>query len=170
MNLLINYLLEDLLCLVIKKHMEKKLKSRVRSRRILPVIGVYDVFSAALAAKKFEAIFAAAMDSLPVSMVFQMRVLSLVMTWFPLFPRLRQKLNSIHIIVDIDEGYGSAESASTAVKMLEQAGASGLILEDQKKAKKCGHLNNKLILDINEYKERLIAVLESNKDLYDSPH
>jgi|TARA_Y100000992_G_scaffold79628_1_gene50512 2-methylisocitrate lyase-like PEP mutase family enzyme len=149
-----------------KKTYGEKLKSRVRSRRILPVIGVYDVFSAALAAKKFEAIFcsgyglSASFYGLPdEGFITCNDMVSFV-------SRLRQKLNSIHIIVDIDEGYGSAESASTAVKMLEQAGASGLILEDQKRPKKCGHLNNKLILDINEYKERLIAVVESNKDLY----
>ena len=75
-----------------KKTYGEKLKSRVRSRRILPVIGVYDVFSAALAAKNLKLFFAAAMDSLPVSMVFQMRVLSLVMTWFPLFPGLDKSL------------------------------------------------------------------------------
>ncbi len=144
----------------------EKLKSRIRSRRILPVIGVYDIFSAALAEKKFEAIFcsgyglSASFYGLPdEGFITCNDMVSFV-------SRLRQKLNSVHIIVDIDEGYGSAESASTAVKMLEQAGASGLILEDQKRPKKCGHLNNKLILDINEYKERLIAVLESNKDLY----
>jgi len=149
-----------------KKTYGEKLKSRIRSRRILPVIGVYDIFSAALAEKKFEAIFcsgyglSASFYGLPdEGFITCNDMVSFV-------SRLRQKLNNVHIIVDIDEGYGSAESASTAVKKLEQAGASGLILEDQKRPKKCGHLNNKLILDINEYKERLIAVLESNKDLY----
>ena len=125
-----------------KKTYGEKLKSRIRSRRILPVIGVYDIFSAALAEKKFEAIFcsgyglSASFYGLPdKGFITCNDMVSFV-------SRLRQKLNSVHIIVDIDEGYGSAESASTAVKMLEQAGASGLILEDQKRPKKCGHLNN----------------------------
>ena len=84
-----------------KKTYGEKLKSRVRSRRILPVIGVYDVFSAALAAKKFEAIFcsgyglSASFYGLPdEGFITCNDMVSFV-------SRLRQKLNNIHIIDNI---------------------------------------------------------------------
>ena len=142
------------------------LKTRLESNKILPMIGVYDVFSAALVADKFEAIFCSGYGF---SASFYGLPDEGFITWNDMLAyvaRLRAILDDTHIIVDIDDGYGDPTIASIATKRLEQVGASAVILEDQRRPKKCGHLQGKEILDINEYKERLSAILEVKKDLY----
>ena len=142
------------------------LKARLESNNILPMIGVYDVFSAALVADKFEAIFCSGYGF---SASFYGLPDEGFITWNDMLAyvaRLRAILDNTHIIVDIDDGYGDPTIASIATKRLEQVGASAVILEDQRRPKKCGHLQGKEILDINEYKERLSAILEVKKDLY----
>ena len=45
------------------------------------------------------------------------------------------------------------------VEHLERIGASGVILEDQKRPRRCGHVTGKQILAIEEYLEKLNLVL-----------
>ena len=149
-----------------KKIYGQLLKSRIDSKEILPMIGVYDVFSASLVAEKYEAIFCSGYGF---SASFYGLPDEGFITWTDMLSyveRLRATLDDTHIIVDIDDGYGDHTIASIVTKRLEQVGASAVILEDQRRPKKCGHLQGKEILDISEYKERLIAVIEAKKDLY----
>mgnify|MGYP006189920873 FL=1 len=149
-----------------KKIYGQLLKSRIDSKEILPMIGVYDVFSASLVAEKYEAIFCSGYGF---SASFYGLPDEGFITWTDMLSyveRLRATLDDTHIIVDIDDGYGDHTIASIVTKRLEQVGASAVILEDQRRPKKCGHLQGKEILDINEYKERLLAVIEAKKDLY----
>jgi 2-methylisocitrate lyase-like PEP mutase family enzyme len=154
-----------------KTNMNKKiygqfLKSRIENNKILPIIGVYDIFSASLVSEKFEAVFcsgygfSASFYGLPDEGFIDWKDMILYVE------RLRTILNDTHIIVDIDDGYGDDAIASRVTKRLEEVGASAVILEDQRRPKKCGHLEGKEILDISEYKERLLAVIEAKKDLY----
>ncbi len=48
---------------------------------------------------------------------------------------------------------------------LEAIGASGVILEDQKRPRRCGHVNGKQILPLEEYLEKLDLVLAARRDL-----
>ncbi len=57
--------------------------------------------------------------------------------------RVRTILPSHHIVVDIDDGYCDTEVACHVVTMLENIGASGVILEDQQRPRKCGHYAGK---------------------------
>ena len=45
-------------------------------------------------------------------------------------------------------------------------GITGVILEDQKRPRKCGHLGNKVLLDVDEYLLKLNRVLATRKDLF----
>lgn len=51
------------------------------------------------------------------------------------------------------------------VQRLERIGASGIILEDQKRPRRCGHADGKQVLPLEEYLEKLNLVLESRRDL-----
>jgi 2-methylisocitrate lyase-like PEP mutase family enzyme len=79
--------------------------------------------------------------------------------------RLRLAFPKHHMLVDIDDGYVDPEVACHVVQRLEKIGASGVILEDQKRPRRCGHEDGKLILPLEEYLEKLNLVLESRKDL-----
>ena len=47
------------------------------------------------------------------------------------------------LIVDADTGFGNAINVAHTVRMLEQAGASAIQIEDQHAPKRCGHFAGK---------------------------
>ena len=51
------------------------------------------------------------------------------------------------------------------VEHLERIGTSGVILEDQKRPRRCGHVTGKQILPIEEYLEKLNLVLQTRSEL-----
>jgi len=73
---------------------------------------------------------------------------------------------SVPVIVDADTGYGNALSVWKLVSELENAGASGIFLEDQRWPKRCGHMQGKEVVSKEEYTEKLQAALDarSNKN------
>jgi len=73
---------------------------------------------------------------------------------------------SVPLIVDADTGYGNALSVWKLVQELEEVGASGIFLEDQRWPKRCGHMQGKEVIQRDEYAEKLQAALDarSNKD------
>jgi 2-methylisocitrate lyase-like PEP mutase family enzyme len=151
---------------ILKPKFGNLLRSRLETNNILPLIGIYDVFSAALVAKKFEAIFcsgygfAASYYGLPDEGYI---------TWTDMVAyveRIRAVLPSTHIVVDIDDGYGDPNIAANIACRLERVGASAVILEDQRRPKKCGHLPGKEILAMEEYMPRLKAVLDIRENLF----
>ena len=144
----------------------QQLRERVNQGKILSMIGVYDAFSSLLAADKFDAIFCSGYG-------FSASYYGLpdegFITWTDMVAyvqRVRAILKDTHIIVDIDDGYGDHTIAEIVTRRLEQVGASGIILEDQRRPKKCGHLKGKEILPIDEYKKRLQAVIDTKNDIF----
>jgi 2-methylisocitrate lyase-like PEP mutase family enzyme len=195
-------------------------RARIKDAGLLPAIGVYDVFSASLAARKFETIFLSGYG-------FCASTYGLPDEGFIAWPdmvayceRVRAVIPGHHIIVDIDDGYGDpliaanvcllllhfAPNSSTStflllsspltshlsslsyplsfpitiplsllplltlvfqvVQRLERVGASAIIMEDQVRPKKCGHLPGKEILPIDTYLVRLRRILRVRKHLF----
>jgi 2-methylisocitrate lyase-like PEP mutase family enzyme len=129
-------------------------------------LGVYDVFSASLAARHYDAIFvsgfgfAASHYGLPdIGFITWSDMVSFVQ-------RLRLVLPSHHILVDIDDGYGDPEVAAHVVSALARAGASGVVLEDQKRPRRCGHVGGKQIMELDEFLIKLDRVLKARGDLF----
>ena len=73
---------------------------------------------------------------------------------------------SVPLIVDIDTGYGNALTVRKLIQELENAGVSGVFLEDQKWPKRCGHMKGKDVISKEEYVEKLQSAIDakSNKD------
>jgi 2-methylisocitrate lyase-like PEP mutase family enzyme len=129
-------------------------------------MGIYDVFSASIAARHFDAVFLSGYGF--TSSYYGLPDEGYV-TWDDIVDfsaRVRSILQSAHVIVDIDDGYGDEKISMNVVRRLEQAGASGVILEDQKRPKKCGHLPGKEVLPTETYLRRLEALLEVRRDLF----
>jgi 2-methylisocitrate lyase-like PEP mutase family enzyme len=80
--------------------------------------------------------------------------------------RIRTVLPDHHILVDIDDGYCDVEVACHVVSILESSGASGVVLEDQKRPRRCGHFDGKQIMDLDEYLAKLKQVLSTRRDLF----
>ena len=70
-----------------------------------------------------------------------------------------------HLLVDIDDGFGDATVASHVARTLERSGASGVVLEDQARPRRCGHLDGKQLLPLPEYLNKLEAVLADRSSL-----
>ncbi|SVB27378.1 uncharacterized protein METZ01_LOCUS180232 [marine metagenome] len=141
-------------------------KAEISDKNIVPLIGVYDALSASLSSKYFNAVFcsgygfSASRYGLPdEGFIAWQDMISYV-------ENMRSILPDIHIVVDIDEGYGDDKIARTVTSRLENVGASAIVLEDQRRPKKCGHLPGKEIISRDEHIKRLTSVLNVRKDLY----
>ncbi|MEM0951589.1 MAG: methylisocitrate lyase [Cyanobacteria bacterium P01_H01_bin.74] len=64
---------------------------------------------------------------------------------------------TIPVIADADNGYGEAINVFRTVQLYEQAGLSGLHIEDQVMPKRCGHLEGKQIISITAMAEKIQA-------------
>lgn len=140
-------------------------QAMTEKKNILPFIGIYDVFSASMAGRHFDSLFvsgfgfAASHYGLPdIGFITWTDIVDFVQ-------RLRTVMPSHNLLVDIDDGYCDPEVACHVVSVLEAAGASGVVLEDQKRPRRCGHFEGKQIMALDEYLEKLRAVLAVRKDM-----
>jgi 2-methylisocitrate lyase-like PEP mutase family enzyme len=142
------------------------LRQAVENNSITALIGVYDVFSASIAARSFDGIFVSGFS-------FAASYYGLPDIGFIAWPdivnftqRIRTILPKHHILVDIDDGYCDPEVACHVVGLLENISASGVILEDQLRPRMCGHLDGKQIMELPQFMEKLQKVLDTRKDMF----
>jgi 2-methylisocitrate lyase-like PEP mutase family enzyme len=64
------------------------------------------------------------------------------------------------VIVDIDTGYGGVFNVERTVDALMRMGAAGCFLEDQEWPKRCGHMEGKRVVPLDDYLPRLRAALD----------
>jgi len=65
----------------------------------------------------------------------------------------------VPVIVDVDTGYGGALNVERTVQELIRVGAAGCFLEDQVWPKRCGHMEGKRIVELDDYLPKLRAAL-----------
>ena len=72
------------------------------------------------------------------------------------------------VIVDADTGYGNAINVIRTVRELIAAGAAGMFLEDQVWPKRCGHMQGKQVIPLEEQVKKLKAAIEAkqNRDFF----
>ena len=72
----------------------------------------------------------------------------------------------VPVIADADTGYGNELNTTRTIREYERRGVAGLHIEDQGFPKKCGHLDNKVIVPLDEYlaKVRAAAAARTNPD------
>lgn len=68
------------------------------------------------------------------------------------------------VIADADTGYGNAINVIRTVRSYEQAGVSGLHIEDQVMPKKCGHMSGKAVIPAAEMVGKIRAAAEARRD------
>lgn len=143
----------------------QRLKTAIANNKLTPFIGVYDVFSASMAGRHFDSLFvsgfgfAASHYGLPdIGFITWTDIVAFVQ-------RIRTVLPTHNLLVDIDDGYCDPEVACHVVSVLEAAGASGVVLEDQKRPRRCGHFEGKQIMELDEYIAKLKAVLATRRDM-----
>src|SRR6202451_1812791 len=70
----------------------------------------------------------------------------------------------VPVIADADTGYGSELNVVRTVREYEQRGVAGIHIEDQGFPKKCGHLENKAIIPIEDYLAKIRAAAGARRD------
>jgi len=126
-----------------------------------PFLGIYDCFSASIAAPYSPNLFlsgfgfSASHYGLPdVGYVAWSDIVGAA--W-----RIRQILPRHKLLVDIDDGYVDAHTACHVAAQLDSMGAAMAMLEDQARPRRCGHVSGKRLLPLPDYLEKLKAVLDS---------
>jgi methylisocitrate lyase len=70
----------------------------------------------------------------------------------------------VPVIVDADTGFGEPMNVARTVASLEDAGLAGMHLEDQVNPKRCGHLDGKAVVSLEEALRRLRAAIDARTD------
>lgn len=141
-------------------------RRRIETGRLLPLIGVYDVFSALIASRIFEGVFcsgysyAASAYGLPDVGYVNWRDMT---DWAT---KVRHALPDTQILVDVDDGFGDQVVAANTVRNLEANGLSAVMMEDQKRPRRCGHFEGKEILPMGEYLTKLNRVMETRQSIF----
>jgi 2,3-dimethylmalate lyase len=78
------------------------------------------------------------------------------------------RVSTAPVIVDADTGYGNAVNVLRTVRDLQDAGASGVFLEDQVWPKKCGHMAGKRVVETAEHASKIRAAVDARgeRDLF----
>jgi 2-methylisocitrate lyase-like PEP mutase family enzyme len=71
---------------------------------------------------------------------------------------------TLPVIADADTGYGNELNATRTVREYERRRVAGLHIEDQGFPKKCGHLDNKVIVPLDEYLAKIRAAVAARRD------
>ncbi len=74
------------------------------------------------------------------------------------------KVSSLPTIMDIDTGFGEVMNVYRTIKEIEYCGLSGCHLEDQINPKRCGHLDNKEIVETSEMVKKIRAAVDARID------
>jgi 2-methylisocitrate lyase-like PEP mutase family enzyme len=70
----------------------------------------------------------------------------------------------IPIIADADTGYGNAVNLVRTVREFERIGVAAIHIEDQVTPKRCGHLDGKEVVSLDEVAQKIAAALATRTD------
>jgi methylisocitrate lyase len=81
------------------------------------------------------------------------------------FVRQIVRASGLPLLVDGDTGHGEALNVMHMVRVLEEAGAGAVHIEDQVLPKKCGHLDGKQLVAPHEMAAKIAAAARARRDL-----
>jgi 2-methylisocitrate lyase-like PEP mutase family enzyme len=136
----------------------------VAEGKMLVTPGVYDVLSARLAARAgFPAavltgygVAASYVGEPDFGLFTQTEILDVARRITAAVP--------IGLVVDGDTGHGGPLNVQRMVSELVRMGAVGVILEDQRWPKRCGHMRDKAVIDADEHAAKIRAAVDAKGD------
>jgi len=139
------------------------LKQLLKRNRLLVAPGCFDGLSARLVQEAgFEAAY---LSGGAVARSMGIPDIGLV-TMSETIERAAQVVSAIHIpvIADADTGYGNAVNLVRTVREFERVGVAAIHIEDQITPKRCGHLDGKEVISLDEMENKLRAALATRSD------
>ena len=67
-------------------------------------------------------------------------------------------------LIDLDTGFGEPMNAARSIQEIEDAGLAGCHLEDQLSPKRCGHLDNKVLIPAGDMVQKIRAAADAKRD------
>jgi 2-methylisocitrate lyase-like PEP mutase family enzyme len=140
------------------------LRARLQSGEILVAPGAYDALTARLLEQAgFEAVYRGGYAASAAA--FALPDLGIT-TLTDMVDHLRRMTNAIGVpvIADADTGYGEVPQVVHTVHELEAAGAAAIQFEDQVFPKRCGHMEGKKVIPVEEMVIKLRAALNARRN------
>ncbi len=138
------------------------LKKLLNTRDRLLVPGVYDALSAKIAVQAgFESLY---MSGFAVAGSLLGRPDIDLVTACEMTERAQQIVaaaDGVPVIADGDNGYGGEHNVARLVQGYEAAGVQCIQLEDQVSPKRCGHMENKQVVPLEEAVSKILAAVSS---------
>jgi methylisocitrate lyase len=147
-----------------RRHAGDRLRTLLQRPGILRLPGAHSALAGLLAREAgFEALYVSgaavtASMGLPDLGILAMEELCAVV-------RSIARATDLPLVVDGDTGYGEALNVMRLVRELECAGAAAVHIEDQVLPKKCGHLNDKILVRPDEMAAKVAAAVRARRHL-----
>jgi 2-methylisocitrate lyase-like PEP mutase family enzyme len=140
---------------------QTSLSARLSVPPILIAPGVYDALTALIAERSgFDALYISGagiaysrLGRPDIGLVGMSEVVQTVAL-------IRDRVGAL-LIVDADTGYGNALNVLRTVRLLERAGANAIQIEDQDFPKRCGHLDDKVLISAPEMAGKIKAAVDA---------
>lgn len=133
----------------------------VEQGRIMVVPGVYDVLSAKIAERAgFPAVV---LTGYGVAASYLGEPDFGLLTQTEILDTARRVLGAtrVGLVVDGDTGFGGPLNVQRLVRELVRMGARGVLLEDQRWPKRCGHMRGKEVIDAAEHAAKIRAAVDA---------
>ena len=73
-------------------------------------------------------------------------------------------VGDLPLIADADTGYGNPINVRRTIREYERAGVAAVHIEDQMWPKKCGHMEGKQVIPLNEMVQKIHAAVDARQD------
>ena len=71
---------------------------------------------------------------------------------------------NVPVIADADTGYGGTMNVRRTIREYERTGVAAIHIEDQQFPKRCGHLEDKRVVSIDEMVQKIRAAVDARTD------
>ena len=143
----------------------KVLRERLKNPEIIMAPGCYDCLSARLVEQAgFEAAFMTGFGASG-SILGQPDYGLMTMNEMAAVCANMNSVLNIPLLGDIDTGYGNPLNVYRTVREFERAGMAAVHLEDQVFPKRCGHMEKKAVIPMEEHVEKIRAAVEARDDM-----
>src|SRR5256884_1173042 len=142
-----------------------RLRELLVQRGLLVAPGAYDALSARLIAQAgFQAVYMTGFGT-AASVLGQPDVGLLTMSeMVSRAAALAAVTGDVPLIADADTGYGNPINVRRTIREYERAGVAALHIEDQVWPKKCGHMEGKQVIPMQEMVQKIHAAVEARQD------
>src|SRR5947209_19057991 len=146
-------------------HTTTRLRALLAGPDLLVAPGAYDALSARLIAQAgFSAVYMTGFGT-AASVLGQPDVGLLTMSeMVSRAAALATVVGDLPLIADADTGYGNPINVRRTIREYERAGVAGVHLEDQVWPKKCGHMEGKQVIPLDEMAQKIRAAIDARRD------